>query len=49
MLSWFQVLMPHEDRFFDLFNRHSLTIVEGSEALNALLSGKTEVYDACIR
>jgi len=49
MLSWFQVLMPHEDRFFDLFNRHALTIVDGSEALNALLSGKTEVRDACIK
>jgi len=23
MLRWFQALMPREDRFFELFNRHA--------------------------
>jgi uncharacterized protein len=39
MLSWFQILMPHEDRFFELFNKHARTIVDGAEALNSLLQG----------
>ncbi|WP_092713444.1 DUF47 domain-containing protein [Rhizobium multihospitium] len=32
--------MPREDRFFDLFSRHSRTIVSAAEALNELLAGK---------
>jgi predicted phosphate transport protein (TIGR00153 family) len=39
--------MPKEERFFDLFNRHARTIVDGSEALNALLHGGVSVPDAC--
>jgi uncharacterized protein len=37
MMSWFQALMPREDRFFDLFAQHSRTLVAGAEALNSLL------------
>src|SRR4051794_16015522 len=37
MMGWFQALMPREDRFFDLFARHSRTLVAGAEALNSLL------------
>lgn len=47
MFSWFQNLMPQENRFFDLFNRHALTIVDGAEALRSLLHGDTEVKAAC--
>jgi uncharacterized protein len=47
MLSWFQVLMPQENRFFDLFNRHAAIIVEGSQALSALLNGKVPVREGC--
>lgn len=39
MLSWFQALMPGEERFFDLFERHAETLVAGSLALRALLDG----------
>ena len=39
-MNWFRKLMPREDRFFDLFGRHSRTIVSAAEALNELLSGK---------
>jgi uncharacterized protein len=39
MLRWFQALMPREDRFFALFNRHAATLVEGAEALQELLKG----------
>ena len=39
MLRWFQALMPREDRFFALFNRHAATLVDGAEALQELLKG----------
>ena len=39
MLRWFQALMPREDRFFGLFNRHAQTLVEGAIALRAMLDG----------
>ncbi len=39
MLRWFQKLMPREDRFFDLFARHSHFVVAGAEALRAMLDG----------
>ncbi|TPN62526.1 DUF47 domain-containing protein, partial [Mesorhizobium sp. B1-1-5] len=40
MLGWFRKLLPREDRFFDLFERHSRTVVGGAEALQQLLLGK---------
>jgi predicted phosphate transport protein (TIGR00153 family) len=49
MLRWFQALMPSEDRFFGLFDRHARTLVDGAEALSSLLSGRTPVADACQR
>jgi uncharacterized protein len=49
MFSWFQVLMPQENRFFELFNRHAQTIVEGSQALRTLLHGGPGVQDACLK
>jgi uncharacterized protein len=39
MLGWFQALMPREDRFFDLFERHARIVVAGAEALQGLLRG----------
>jgi predicted phosphate transport protein (TIGR00153 family) len=39
MLRWFQKLMPKEERFFELFGRHSQTIVAGAEELRAMLRG----------
>ena len=39
MLSWFQALMPKEERFFDLFERHAETLVAGAHALRELLNG----------
>jgi uncharacterized protein len=46
MFRWFQALMPHEQRFFDLFNRHAATLVQGAEALRQLLNGGSGVADA---
>lgn len=39
MFRWFAALMPREERFFDLFARHSETVVAGAEALRAMLEG----------
>jgi uncharacterized protein len=39
MLGWFRALMPKEERFFDLFARHSQAVVAGAEALRAMLEG----------
>jgi uncharacterized protein len=47
MLAWFQALMPKEDRFFDLFARHSRTLVAGAEALRHLLEGGEAVAQHC--
>lgn len=43
MLGWLHRIMPREERFFDLFNRHSNTLVAGAEALRALLDGGDNV------
>ena len=47
MLRWFQALMPKEERFFDLFARHSETLIAGAEALRALLQGGEAVPRYC--
>ncbi len=47
MLSWFRAIMPKEDGFFDMFERHSQELVAGAEALHALLSGGPDIAAAC--
>jgi uncharacterized protein len=39
MLGWFHRLLPREEKFFDLFQQHSETVVKGAEALRTLLDG----------
>ncbi|MHA6686930.1 DUF47 domain-containing protein [Mesorhizobium sp. A556] len=47
MLNWFRKLLPREDRFFDLFERHSRTVVGGAEALQQMLAGGPDVERWC--
>jgi uncharacterized protein len=47
MLRWFQALMPREDRFFDLFARHSQTLAAGAEALRGVLQGGESIARYC--
>ncbi|CAA2105507.1 hypothetical protein MBUL_03227 [Methylobacterium bullatum] len=47
MMGWFRALMPREDRFFDLFERHSQTLVAGAEALQGVLKGGDGVPGYC--
>ena len=43
MLRWFYALLPKEDRFFDLFARHSEVVVAGAQALRQMLEGGAAV------
>ncbi|RWP23622.1 DUF47 family protein, partial [Mesorhizobium sp.] len=47
MLNWFRALLPREDKFFDLFERHSRILVAGAEALQKLLDGGENVERHC--
>lgn len=47
MLSWFRALMPKEDRFFDLFEQHAVTLVDAAAALRTLLDGTQDLVQAC--
>lgn len=43
MFRWFQALMPKEERFFELFARHSEAILGGAQALRAMIEGGDQV------
>lgn len=43
MLKWFRAIMPREDRFFDLFDRHAQLVVNAADALQSLLAGGDDV------
>jgi predicted phosphate transport protein (TIGR00153 family) len=47
MLGWFQALMPKEERFFTLFEKHAKIVVAGAEALRGLLQGGEGVESYC--
>jgi predicted phosphate transport protein (TIGR00153 family) len=46
-MRWFRALMPREERFFDLFARHSEVVVAGAKALRAMLEGGDAVTRHC--
>jgi len=47
MLRWFHALMPKEERFFELFAKHSEAVLAGGEALRAMLEGGAAVARNC--
>lgn len=47
MMRWFQKLLPREDAFFDMFERHARTLITGADALQKLLEGGDEVPHWC--
>ncbi|HLH98568.1 MAG TPA: DUF47 domain-containing protein [Xanthobacteraceae bacterium] len=47
MLSWFRALMPKEERFFELFERHAGVVVAGAEALREMLRSDASVEGYC--
>jgi len=46
-MRWFKALMPKEHSFFELFAKHSRTLVEGAEALQGMLRGGAEIEFYC--
>ncbi len=46
-MRWFKALLPKEDQFFDLFARHSQTLVNGAAALEGMLRGGNEIDAYC--
>ncbi len=49
MIGLFQALMPREDKFFDLFDRHAATLTLGARALRELLDGGDGATACCAR
>jgi predicted phosphate transport protein (TIGR00153 family) len=49
MLRWFRTLLPKEERFFDLFAKHSQAVREGSIALQGMLQGGEDTPVFCQR
>src|SRR3569832_1049374 len=47
MMRWFHALMPKEERFFDLFARHSDAVLAGSHALRAMMEGGAAIASNC--
>ncbi len=48
-LRWFRAFLPKEERFFDLFDRHAQTVVQGALALQDMLRGGDETPVFCQR
>ncbi len=49
MLGWFRALLPKEERFFELFQKHAVVVVAGAEALRGMLHGSDSIETCCNR
>jgi len=49
MFRWFRAFLPREERFFDLFARHSVVVGQGARALRDMLQGGDETPVYCQR
>jgi uncharacterized protein len=47
MLQWFQRLMPRQELFFPLFERHAGVMVAGARALREMLTGGGDLSHHC--
>jgi len=47
MLDWFQRLLPREEKFFPLFERHAACIAAAAQALRGMLDGGEAVSAHC--
>ena len=47
MFGWFQALMPKEERFFHLFEKHATITVAAAEALGEMLRGGESIEAYC--
>ena len=44
-----RAIMPREDRFFDMFQRHAEILVEGADAMAAMFAGDQGIPESCRR
>ena len=42
-----KAIMPKEERFFDLFERHAVTMVAGADAMVAMFTGQESIEESC--
>ncbi|MDO9563803.1 MAG: DUF47 domain-containing protein [Bradyrhizobium sp.] len=49
MMRWFRAFLPREERFFELFAKHSVVCVQGALALQGVLRGGEETPVFCQR
>src|SRR6201996_7365518 len=49
MFRWFRAFLPREERFFELFARHSAVVGQGARALQDMLRGGDETPVYCQR
>src|SRR4030095_6014913 len=49
LMRWFRAFLPKEERFFDLFDQHAQTVVQGALALQDMLRGGDETPVFCQR
>lgn len=47
MFKLFRRMMPREDKFFDMFERHAACLIAGSQTLRQLLDGGPQVPALC--
>lgn len=47
LMSWFRAILPREEKFFDLFQSHSETLVAGAAALQGMLKGGADIEKYC--
>ena len=47
MLSFIRKIMPKEDRFFDMFERHAQILVAGADAMAKMVEGGEEIAPSC--
>ena len=47
MLSFIRAIMPKEDRFFDMFERHAQILVAGADAMARMFDGGEEIATSC--
>jgi len=47
MLKLVRKLMPREDRFFDMFERHAQILVAGADTLEKMVSGREPIPSSC--
>jgi uncharacterized protein Yka (UPF0111/DUF47 family) len=47
MFKWFRTIMPQEAGFFDMFERHAVTLVGGSEVMSRMFAKEEGIQEAC--